>query len=354
MSKWRKLFGKCQLFVKRKKTNVTVSSDPIGDAPGHERPFDRAARVHMAVLSLLSSEKHFRLEFDEFFEEAEAGRVERDHFSVDEFPLSLFLIFALGVPMFFDVPYGVGLIEQAIGDDFVLIESPVGKLSAAEFQSVFSADVDQANLALDRVPEVAVAFSIDDFDAPQILRGHRNVVVDVTRNFLALGRHGGCDVVRIEGTTRDPVDQLNDVSVFQADDRSRNHQIFHFRQLHDPPVVHVLEGVTRDLLLMGTSSRVSVSQRVNVVVAVQPTSSTVRVPQSYLGAVSHFQRLALRYARETTLQTRLERARHHGIVRPCLRQHRQMHVKDTQINESKNQDYYEQPQHQMHPEDSGR
>lgn len=48
------------------------------------------------------------------------------------------------------------------------------------------------------MPRVAVLVAVDYVDAPEVLRGHGYVVVDVTGNFLVLWGHWCGYVVRIE------------------------------------------------------------------------------------------------------------------------------------------------------------
>ncbi len=71
----------------------------------------------------------------------------------------------------------------------------------------------------------------------------------------------------------------------------------------DPPVIDVLEVVARDLLLVGGAAVVRVTQRVRVVVGVEPARRrAVRATQRHLGAERDVERLSLRDGCEAALQ----------------------------------------------------
>lgn len=69
------------------------------------------------------------------------------------------------------------------------------------------------NLRSDGVPVVVGLVSINQLNSPQILRGHRDVVIDVARDLLIRGRHRRCDVVTVQASRGDPVYQLYCVAV---------------------------------------------------------------------------------------------------------------------------------------------
>ena len=73
--------------------------------------------------------------------------------------------------------------------------------------------------------------------------------------------------------------------------------------LDDPPVIHVLEVITRDLLLVGGAAFVRVPERVRVVVWVEPAGcGAVGPTQRYLRAVRDLQGLPLSDGRQSTLR----------------------------------------------------
>ena len=60
---------------------------------------------------------------------------------------------------------------------------------------------------------------------------------------------------------------------------------------YDPPVIHIFEDITCDLLLMTASPSIWVSDRVNMSMGVEPAGPTRNrvkgVSQGYLGAVGY-------------------------------------------------------------------
>lgn len=56
--------------------------------------------------------------------------------------------------------------------------------------------------------------------------------------------------MRVEETHRNPMNELNDVSVTDSIDRLRHNQIGIIRPLDNPPIVDVLVGIAGYLLLM--------------------------------------------------------------------------------------------------------
>lgn len=134
----------------------------------------------------------------------------------------------------------------------------------------------------------------------------------------------------------------------------RHHQIILIWFLDDPPVVNVLERVTSDLLLMGTAPTIRIPQRIHVIVTVQPTGPAVCVSKSDLRTMRHLQRLSLRDAGESSLQTRLERAGHHRIVWPRLIEYRQVYVEYAQIHNGNNADQHGESYKEMDPQNRAR
>ena len=65
---------------------------------------------------------------------------------------------------------------------------------------------------------------------------------------------------------------------------------------YDPPVIHIFEDVTCDLLLMTASPSIWVSDRVHVSVGVEPAGPARNwvkgVPQCNLGAIGYIQGLS--------------------------------------------------------------
>lgn len=77
-----------------------------------------------------------------------------------------------------------------------------------------------------------------------------------------------------------------------------------FRLLDNPPVVDVLVAVARHLLLVGGASAVSVLNRVNRVMGVQPTGAAVGVAQGDLGPMQHLDGLVGHDGRQAALRRR--------------------------------------------------
>ena len=94
------------------------------------------------------------------------------------------MFLTLGVSVLLDVPDGVQLVDVLVGHDLVLVEAPVRVERVGELHGLAGGDVDEADLRADRRPHGLLALGeggrlVDDLDAPVVLRGHRDVVVDV-------------------------------------------------------------------------------------------------------------------------------------------------------------------------------
>lgn len=217
--------------------------------------------------------------------------------------------------MLLHIPHGVLVRHGLVGHHLVLVEAPGGQLAAAEAQRGARLHVHEAHERADAVPRGALVLAVHDLHAPQVLRRHRHVVVDVARHLLGitfnnyhldsllphtgthvikpeivqakvmathlcLRRHGRGDVVRVERPARDAVQQLHQLAVPHHVGRAGHGERRALRPLHDPPVVDVLETVARDLLLVRRAAPVRVAHRVHVRVRVQPARAPVRMSAS--------------------------------------------------------------------------
>jgi len=93
--------------------------------------------------------------------------------------------------------------------------------------------------------------------------------------------------MRIERSTGDSMNQLNNIAIFDSIDRLVHDQIVFIGSLENPPVVDVFEAVASDLLLMRGASAVFVTHGVHVGVGVEPTRAPMCVSQRYLGPMSY-------------------------------------------------------------------
>ena len=110
-----------------------------------------------------------------------------------------------------------------------------------------------------RMPNVSPSgVWVDDVHLPEVFGGHADVVVNVAGDLLVVWGHWSGHIMRVQGSVRHSVDQLNCVPVFDDVQGLVHGQVFSLRPLHDPPIVHVLVAVTTDLLLMGGASAVVV------------------------------------------------------------------------------------------------
>jgi len=80
-------------------------------------------------------------------------------------------------------------------------------------------------MGFERVPNIADFSAIDDFDAPEILRRHRHVVIDVAAHFLFGRWQRSRHVMRVQITQSDTVNQLHYVAVFNLIQRWSHVQI---------------------------------------------------------------------------------------------------------------------------------
>lgn len=86
--------------------------------------------------------------------------------------------------MLLDIPYGVILADDLVSHYLMLVEAPVSELAAAKLKGQAGVDVDKMHQGLDGAPLRALVLSVDDVHTPQILSGHRDVVVNVAGHFL--------------------------------------------------------------------------------------------------------------------------------------------------------------------------
>lgn len=106
-------------------------------------------------------------------------------------------ILTFSIPVLFDIPYGVILADDLVGNYLVLVEAPVSELAAAEFKGQPSVNVDQVYQGLDGAPLSTLVLSVDYVHAPQVLGRHRHVVVDVAGHFLKKNKSNLIDPIRI-------------------------------------------------------------------------------------------------------------------------------------------------------------
>jgi len=210
--------------------------------------------------------------------------------------------------------------------------------------------VNEPDLGLDGVPTVALGSAIQDLHAPQQLTGHFNLVVNVAADLLALGRHCGSHIVGIESSAGDSMDQLNDVTVPNNIRVISHHQVFLCGSLNQPPVVHILEGVASDLLLMGGAPLVRVAHRIYSCMRVQPAGASVGVAQCDLGAMYHRQRLPACDRCQPAIQRGLERTGHDAVMWSSPMQRLEVDVEDSYIDGQWNPNEDQQTTNGVHPQ----
>ena len=132
----------------------------------------------------------------------------------------------------------------------MLHKAPLWVILPSEPEGGAGVDVDQSDLRVDGVPHLTGRVSVDDVDPPEVLGRHGDVVVNVAGDLLVVRRHWGGHIVRVEGSVGQAMNQLDNLSVFDAVVGLLHGQVLSVGSLDDPPVVHILVSVAGDLLLV--------------------------------------------------------------------------------------------------------
>ena len=248
------------------------------------------------------------------------------------------VLVVLGVPVLLHIPDSVSLLNISVRSNLVLDKTPVRIVLAREPEGGAGVDVDQTDLGVDGVPDIPGRVPVDDVHLPEVLGGHGDVVVDVAGHLLVVRRHGGGHVVRVESSVSETMHQLDDFSMFYPVKRFLHSKIFSVGSLHNPPVVDILEGVAGDLLLMRRTSTISISDRINMFMTVQPTGLSMSMSQSDLTSMNNHLRLTSNNRSKTSIKTCLELAGHQGIMSSCLGQDGEVKREEAEIEKCWNGD----------------
>ena len=230
---------------------VGVLGDVVGNAPGEEGPLGRVAGKVVVLHVLLVGGQHLDLELKELLPEGERRLLLGDELVAVQLALDgLLVLVVLGVAVLLHVPDGVRLVDVPVRDHLGLMEAPLGILLAAVAKRMAGVDVDEPDLGVDGVPDIARLVPVHNVHRPQVLGRHGDVVVDVAGDLLVVRRHRGRHVVRVKGPVGEAVHQLDYVAVLDAVEGLLDGKVLPVRALDEPPVVDVLEGVAGDLLLV--------------------------------------------------------------------------------------------------------
>jgi len=166
---------------------VGVSRYVVRDASGQERPLRGVAGEIVILNILLIGDQHLELELEELVPKREDGLLLRYQLVSHHLPFDgAFILVIFGVPMLFNVPDSVRLVDVPIRDNFVLDKAPVWILLSTELQGSRGVDMDQPNLGVDCMPHIPSSVPIDNVHLPKVLSGHGDVVVYVAGHLLAV------------------------------------------------------------------------------------------------------------------------------------------------------------------------
>ena len=88
-------------------------------------------------------------------------------------------------------------------------------------------------------------------------------------------RHWGSNIVRVESSVSQAVDNLDDISVLDTINGFLDSKILPVWSLDDPPIVDILECVARHLVLVTGPPAICIPHRVDMLMAVHPSSLAV-------------------------------------------------------------------------------
>ena len=113
-------------------------------------------------------------------------------------------------------------------------------------------------------------------------------------------RHWGSNIVRVESSVSQAVDNLEDISVLDTINGFLDSKILPVWSLDDPPIVDILECVSRHLLVTGPPA-ICIPHRVDMLMAVHPSSLAVCVAQCDLATMGYHTRLTTDYGAKPSL-----------------------------------------------------
>ena len=117
----------------------------------------------MVLNVLLVGDQHLDLQLPELLPEGELGLPLGDELVGHHLLLNRPLVLVvLGVPVLLNVPHGVRLLDVPVGGHLELHETPLRVVFPGEPQSGACVHMNEPNLAVDRVPNLAGRLSVDD------------------------------------------------------------------------------------------------------------------------------------------------------------------------------------------------
>lgn len=86
----------------------------------------------------------------------------------------------------------------------------------AYLERLTGVDVHQLQSRVDGMPVAASIVTIEQLHLPKVLSHHGNVVVNVAADLLIVRRHGSGNVVTVQRPTRQTMNELYNVAVFDV------------------------------------------------------------------------------------------------------------------------------------------